>query len=94
MIANLMYPTVFEIYLGISGFYAIFALDGYYSGMAGLDFSSEVAPLGRHQEGRDDDLFFIIEVSTDNLFQLILPQKMLEPVHHKESCLCGWYLAC
>ncbi len=43
IIIGLVTLAVFGIYLGISGFYAIFALDGYYNSMAGLDFSSEVA---------------------------------------------------
>lgn len=43
IVIGLVTLAVFAIYLGLSGFYAIFALDGYYNSMAGLDFSSELA---------------------------------------------------
>ncbi|MEM7127523.1 MAG: hypothetical protein AAF702_14420 [Chloroflexota bacterium] len=43
IIIGLVTLAVFAIYLGLSGFYAIFSLDAYYGTMAGLDFSSDVA---------------------------------------------------
>ena len=43
IIIGLVTVAIFVMYLGLSGFYAIFSLDAYYSTMSGIDFSSDVA---------------------------------------------------
>ncbi|MBV7335029.1 hypothetical protein KFU94_43700 [Chloroflexi bacterium TSY] len=80
IIIGLVTLAVFAVYLGLSGFYAIFALDGYYGTMAGLDFSSDVASsLGVFELG----VLAMLYASVGGVFILALIKPEFWPDFHK-----------
>lgn len=80
IIIGLVTLAVFVIYLGLSGFYAIFALDGYYGSVAGLDFSSDVAAsFGVFELG----VLAMLYASVGGVFILALIKPEFWPDFHK-----------
>ncbi|MEM7034357.1 MAG: hypothetical protein AAF629_32740 [Chloroflexota bacterium] len=80
IVIGLVTLAVFAVYLGISGFYAVFALDAYYGTMAGIDFSSDVASsLGVFELG----VLAMLYASVGGVFILALIKPEFWPDFHK-----------